>query len=187
MHRNRATAGLLVALLLTAAPLARGAAPELSHVKIRAQDRSDGYALLYELAEDESAVDKILILKSASTNTTAMINEIAQNARKARQQLEAYAAADRHLRLGEKHLPLIEQKTRDDIGVATRNELLFSSGKNFELRLLFTQAQAMQYGAHLARVLRDHEDHSDRRDYLDAMAREWDELYRRVMGLLLAL
>ncbi len=185
MYKTTPIAGSFVVLLFAALPVAHGAAPEFLHAKIRTQDRSDGYALLYELVTDESGVDKIFILKSASTNVTAMIGEIAQSARKSRQQLGAYAEADKHLRLGEKHLPVIEQKTRDDIDVATRNELLFSSGKSFEMRLLFTQAQALQYGAHLAKELRDHEDHAARKDYLDAMAKEWDELYRRVMDLLL--
>lgn len=174
-----------VAVTLMLVLSAHAAPPELFRGKIRMQDRNEGYTLLYELAASESNVDKLFIVKSANTDVSKLIAEIAESAGKVRDQLDAFADKDRRLRFNEKHLPLLEDRTRADIETATRNELLFSLGKNFEMRLLFTQAQAMQYGAFMARQLRDTEDNAERKDYLEGVVKKWDEFYQRVMKLLL--
>jgi hypothetical protein len=176
---------VFLVLSLVCAVSGHAAPPDFFRGKIRMQDRNEGYALLYELASSESDVDKLFIIKSANTNITSLITEIAESAGRVRDQLDAFAEKDRYLRFNEKHLPLIELRTRADIETATRNELLFSAGHNFEMRLLFTQAQAMQYGAFMAKQIRDTEDNQERKDYLDGVVKKWDEFYQRVMKLLL--
>ena len=82
------------------------------------------------------------------------------------------------------HLPEIEQKTRAAIQSTVTKQLLFSSGKKFEVRFLFTQADAMNYAAHLAQVLHDQEANPLRQKFLATVAERCTTLHDRVMGLL---
>jgi hypothetical protein len=60
----------------------------------------------------------------------------------------------------------------------------FSSGKKFEVCFLFTQADAMNYSAHLAQVLHDQESDPQRQKFLATVAKRCTALHDRVMDLL---
>src|ERR1051325_31144 len=115
--------------------------------------RNEGYSLLYELASKQSNVDKILIVKHAHPKIAALIKEIAQTFGQGKDQLESLAQKDPRLSLKSIHLPPLEQKTRESIEATTTKTLLFASGKEFELQLLLTQVQALDYASHLAKTL----------------------------------
>jgi hypothetical protein len=103
---------------------------------------------------------------------------------KARKELELFHEKDRHLSFEMTNLPQIEQKTRAAIDSTVTKQLLFSSGKTFERRLLFTQTEAMNYAAHLAQVLHDQEDNPLRKEFLATLSERCTTLHDRVMGLL---
>jgi hypothetical protein len=63
-------------------------------------------------------------------------------------------------------------------------QLLFSSGKTFENRLLLTQVESMNYAAHLAQVLHDQEDNPLRQEFLATLAQRCTALHDRVIDLL---
>ncbi|MBI1370624.1 MAG: hypothetical protein GC162_18455 [Planctomycetes bacterium] len=112
---------------------------------------SSGYALLYDLLDQEANVDKLLIVRDASEPTKTLIKNIAEAARSARDQIKQFADADAHLSLGDPGLPSVESQTRAAIKSEMTKELL--TGDHFELNLLVAQVKATQYAAYLARVL----------------------------------
>jgi len=150
----------------------------------QARVRNEGYSLLYQLLSQESDVAKILIIKHADRPVTAVINEIASTCGQAQHALELFYNNDRHLSFAMSHLPAIEQQTRAAIASTVTKQLLFSSGKTFADRLLFTQAEAMNYAAHLAQVLHKQEDNLDRQQFLATLAHRCTTLHDQVVELL---
>ena len=127
--------------------------------------RNEGYSLLYQLMNQNSDVAKILIIKHADPPVADLIKEIASTCGQAKKELEQLHEKDRHLSFEMTNLPQIEQETRDAIESTVTKQLLFSSGKTFEHRLLFTQAESMNYAAHLAKVLHEQEDNANRKEF----------------------
>ena len=60
------------------------------------------------------------------------------------------------------------------------------TGEEFELSLLLTQAEALSYGWHLAKVAGVNEPQPDRARALAGVSRDMENLYREVYALLLA-
>lgn len=147
----------------------------------REQERNEGYSLLYEVVSKQSDLSKILLVKGVGTNTTALVNDISDSAARIQKQLDAFAKEDKNLRVREKVLPTLEVQTRDAIAVTTTKELVLSRGREFEVNLLLTQVYALRYGAQLAKQLQELEDNKERRECLGQMAKQWEELRRRVI------
>jgi hypothetical protein len=82
------------------------------------------------------------------------------------------------------HLPAMEEKTRAAIESTTTKDLLFSSGRAFELRLLLTQVQALGYAGHLAAQLADQEGNAKRKEFLTQFAKQCEEHHKQVVELL---
>lgn len=149
----------------------------------KARIRNEGYSLLYQLLSQESDAAKILIIKHADYPIPDIINEIASASGQAKKELELFQKNDQHLNLKMPHLPEVEQKTRAAIESTVTKQLLFSSGKTFEVRFLFTQAEAMNYAAHLAQVLHDQETDPLRQKFLATLSERCTMLHDRVIGL----
>jgi hypothetical protein len=81
-------------------------------------------------------------------------------------------------------LPAVEEKTRDSIQSTNTKRPLFSTGKDFEIRLLLTQIQALDYASHLARALENQEDNKERKAFLSDFSKQCDQHYKNVMQLL---
>ena len=150
----------------------------------QARVRNEGYSLLYQLMSQESDVAKILIIKNADQPVTDIIKQIANTCSHARKELEGFHEKDRHLSFEMANLPEIEQKTRAAIQSTVTKQLLTSSGKMFEHRLLFTQAESMNYAAHLAKVLREQEDNANRKSFLATLSERCTTLHDKVVDLL---
>ena len=146
--------------------------------------RNEGYSLLYELAGKERNMDKILIVKSANAKVSAEIKAIAQMFGQAHDQLDAFAKQDARLRFGTTRLPTLEKKTRDSIESKTTKGLLFSSGQDFELQLLLTQVQALQYATHLAKELGSQDDNKTRKTFLYQFSSQCEQHHQTVVELL---
>jgi len=150
----------------------------------QARVRNEGYSLLYQLLSQESDAAKLLIIKHADSPVAGIIKEIASTCGQAKKELEQFHEKDRHLNLEMTHLPEIEQKTRVAIESTVTKQLLFSSGKKFEVRFLFTQAEAMNYAAHLAKTLHEQEDNPLRKEFLVALSQRCTTLHDKAMNLL---
>ena len=150
----------------------------------QARVRNEGYSLLHHLMSQESDVAKIFIIKHADPPVADIIKEIASTCDQARKDLELFHEKDRHLSFEMANLPEFEQKTRAAIQSTVTKQLLFSSGKTFENRLLLTQVESMNYAAHLAQVLHDQEDNPLRKVFLATLSQRCTTLHDRVIDLL---
>ena len=173
---------IVCVLVVTGCATIQQVLPTVAGQKIRA--RNEGYSLLYQLLSQESDAAKILIIKHADYPIPDLINEIAHTSGQAKKDLELFQKNDPHLNLKMPYLPEIEQKTRAAIESTVTKQLLFSSGTTFEVRFLFTQAEAMNYTAHLAQVLHDQEAAPLRQKFLATLSERCTMLHDRVMGLL---
>ena len=184
MKRLTGPFGLLLvwALAVTGCATVQKILPPIAWHEVRV--RNEGYSLLYQLLSQESDAAKLLIIKHADPPIVAIIQEIASTCDEAQKDLKAFQKNDQRLRLEMANLPQIEQKTRAAVESTVTKELLFSSGKKFEVRFLFTQAEAMNYGAHLAKVLHDQETDPQRQKFLATIATRCTTLHDRVMELL---
>ncbi|HEY5298728.1 MAG TPA: hypothetical protein VIK59_12480 [Verrucomicrobiae bacterium] len=109
-------------------------------------------SLLYGLLDEEKNVSKVLIFKGNSAALGQLIKAISKSAGDGEKQLAAMAKNDSALNLHALELPAGEKATRAAIAKTREHELLFSSGENFEFTLLLTQAEALSYGSHLAKI-----------------------------------
>jgi hypothetical protein len=150
----------------------------------QARVRNEGYSLLYQLLSQDSDVAKILIIKHADSPVADVIKEIASTCGQAKKELDLFHEKDRHLSFEMANLPEFEQKTRAAIQSTVTKQLLFSSGKTFENRLLLTQVESMNYAAHLAKVLHEQEDNANRKDFLATLSERCTTLHDKAINLL---
>jgi hypothetical protein len=114
--------------------------------------RNNAASLLANLLGDEKNVSKILIIKHNSAELGKLIKSISKTAGDGAGQLETLAKSDATLNLHALQLPPGEVATRAAISKTKEHELIFSSGEKFELNLLLSQTDALDYGSHLAKI-----------------------------------
>jgi hypothetical protein len=149
------------------------------------RERNEGYSLLHKLMSDESQVDGILVIKHADEPLASLVKEIAAAAKAAKQQLDGFPKADNRIEFDVLDLPRLEQETRDLEAKQDTKDLLFSSGQTFELRLIFTQAQAMGYAVNLCHALMEAEDNPDHKNMLSHLADQCAGFQQRLMAMLI--
>src|SRR5262245_20150154 len=148
------------------------------------QVRNEGCSLLYELLGKERHVNRVLLIKKETPELGDLIDEITRHAGDAAEQLKEFAKTDPTLDLNQAGLPLAERKARSSIESAHTKELLTSSGREFELRLLIAQAEALTYGRHLAKVLAERDNDVRRRLFFENLSHHFEALHQKVMNLL---
>jgi hypothetical protein len=147
-------------------------------------ERNQGYSILYKLMSDESDVGKIFILKSADEPVKNQVKEIGAAAQAAKKQMDEFRKQDKELEYDIADLPYLEQHGRDLQAKDDEKALLFSSGREFELRLVFTQAQAMDYAMQLSRGLAEKEDDPARKSFLQNLTKQTGDFHDQLMKLL---
>lgn len=150
----------------------------------RIQVRNNCCSLLYELLEQEKDVSKLRIIKSQRQEVTRLIKEISATAAAGAKGVESLAKRDSTLSLKSPDLPQGERATREAISRSQTKELLLSSGDDFELKLLLTQVEALNYGSHLAKVAAVNEPRTDSVQVLVRLEEEMRHLRERVIELL---
>lgn len=143
-----------------------------------------GYALLYDLLGDEKDVSKLLIVKRERAELAALIKDISRVAADAHKTIEVLARLDRGLNLTDRGLPSAEMAARERIAKARAKELLTDKGKDFELRLLLTQNEALVYGTHLAAAVVAEEKNPDRVKFLNRLSGDLEQLQQRIVAML---
>ena len=146
--------------------------------------QNEGYSILYQLMKDESQVAGIFAIKHADDSVGDLIRQIAQTCKIAQQQMQTFPKTDNQIEFDEPDLPLIEQRSRDLTAKREAEVLLFSGGKSFERRLIFTQAQAMGYATELCKALDENETDPIRKEFLKTLADQCDNLFDRLMAML---
>lgn len=83
-------------------------------------------------------------------------------------------------------VPPGEAATREAIASTKEKELLSQTGGEFELSLLLTQAEALSYASHLAKVASENEFQPDRARALAGVSEDMTTLYHEVFVMLLS-
>lgn len=141
---------------------------------------ANGYALLHDLMRDEARVNQVLILKSASDETEALLKDIASAAKAAVARIESFADADPAIDLARTDLPAIDIDVRESVKSATTRELL-GARDDFELRMLLSQHEATRSAQHRAKVLADVDENVERSQFLQSLAEQFESLRGRVI------
>lgn len=147
-------------------------------------ERNFGYALLYGTIESEAQVDQVLMIKQPRSEVAEVLRQIGEFAREARDELCELAKRDETLGYDTHGLPFAEARTRDLITRSTTNSILLSSGRAFELNILMTQREALNYIVHLAQALRELDEDDDRAESLSGIEANASSLLNRVHELL---
>jgi hypothetical protein len=148
------------------------------------QMRNNSVSLLYDLLGDEKNVSKVLIIKGSREAMHSLIKDISVTTGDGAKRLEQLAKTDPTLNLYALELPPGEKATRDAIAKTEEKELLFSAGENFEFTLLLTQADALSYGWHLAKIAAENSiDPSQIREF-DSLNVAMQDLYKQVVALM---
>jgi len=119
----------------------------------------------------------IFLVKDAPKEVTEMVKEIAHFSKEGKERL-AELTRGTGIRLDRTRLPKVEAESREAIARTTAGRLM-GSGKDFPKQLLFTQAQALNYMAHLAQVLTEREQNKARREFLKQTEENATALYAR--------
>jgi len=156
--------------------------PALSAEKL--QMRNNSVSLLYDLLGDEKNVSKVLIIKGSRAAMHSLIEAISATTGDGAKRLEQLAKTDPTLNLHALELPPGEKATRDAIAKTEEKELLFSSGENFEFTLLLTQADALSYGWHLAKIAAENSADAAQIREFDSLNVALQDLYKQVVELI---
>jgi hypothetical protein len=142
---------------------------------------SQGQALLFGLLEDESNVPKLLMIKRERAELRNLVREIGETTKKAHAAMEALARTN-HVHLKDNGLPAAEIETRRSISKVRASELLKASGRDFELRLLLAQNEALTYAAHLAAIVAG--SNTNQAGFYQQISNQMADLQKKVVGLL---
>ncbi len=148
--------------------------------------RSNCYSLLHQLLDEEKDVSKLHFLKHEEPDVKTLLDNIAKVSAAGAKELEEFARQDAAITLEDFRLPGGETRTRDAIASTKTWELLSESGDEFELALLLSQAEALTYGWHLAKVAANHESNPAQARRLEAIQEQLQAQYRQLVTILLA-
>jgi hypothetical protein len=146
--------------------------------------RNNAASLLYNLLGDEKNVNKILIIKHNSEELGQLIKAISEAAAADEKQMEQLATNDPSLDLYAIELPPGEKAARDAVARTKEHELLFSSGQKFEFNLLLTQAEALGYGYHLAKITAQNSSSAAEVQKFTTISEAMENLYDQVITLM---
>jgi hypothetical protein len=158
-------------------------APDKSKIEVR----NNAVSLLADLLGNEKNVSKILIIKHNSAEIGRLIKAISKTAGDGAEQLESLAKNDPTLNLHALQLPPGEIATRAAMSKTKEHELIFSSGEKFELNLLLTQTEALDYGSHLAKIAAENSSSPEQQRKFHSLDVALNALFQQVVAKLRAL
>jgi hypothetical protein len=146
--------------------------------------RNQGYSLLHQLLADEGNVSKLLVVKNEADDLGALLKDISRTSADSAKQIEKFSKADPHLHLKMPGLPIVEHQTRDLIAKTKARELITKGGEKFEVRIVLSQAEALNYGAHLAAATLANETDPARKQFLAKTSEQYQQLHQRIIDLI---
>jgi hypothetical protein len=146
--------------------------------------RNNALALLQNLLGEEQDVAKVLYLKSASDATKRLLKDISATAKQYHTEIEDIAKQLPDFDVKNQDLPSGEVAARKAETKTTEHAILHSHGADFEFEILLSQAQALDYGSHLAGLIASNETNSTRAGQFSALAQELNALYERTALLM---
>jgi hypothetical protein len=180
---------LLLAAILAIACVATGCqspkvAPPVGGGAVR-MNRNNCYSLLHQLLDDQKHVGLLRFIKREPDDVKNLVKRIAAASGAGAKLLEEFAKNDVSISLNDFRLPSGETATRAAIAATRQKELLGQTGGEFELTLLLTQAEALSYACHLAKVAGEGEFQRERARALAGLRTDMENLYQEVFALLL--
>jgi hypothetical protein len=148
--------------------------------------RNNAYSLLHQLLDDEKDVSMLRFIKREHSDVKDLVKKIATTSKAESKLLEEFAKKDPSLALDHTDLPPGETATRDAIAATKKHALLSQKGDEFELTLLLTQTEALNYAWHLAQVASENDLQPDRSQALARVSDDMKNLYQQVILLLLS-
>jgi hypothetical protein len=161
----------------------RSAANESSK-KFVISTRNNALALLDELLNEEKHLSKLLLIKRESTELNRLVKDISEAAGAGADQLKALKKSDPAFAQAATALPMGEKATRESIAKAKQDLLLHASGAELEFQLLLTQAEALNYAAHLALVAAENEPRPEQAREFFTLSLRLKTLHGRVLVML---
>ena len=168
--------------MLTACQSPKAPPPPASSAAL--STRNNCCSLLYQLLEEEKDVSLLRFIKREHSDVKDLIKRIAADSGKTAKLLEELARQDPSIRLDDIQLPPGETAARDLISSSKEKDLLSHSGDEFELRLLLTQTEALNYGWHLAKVAGENEPNPERARVLAGVSEDLKSFYQQVFALI---
>ena len=148
--------------------------------------RNNCYSLLHQLLDEQKDVSILRFIKPEHSDLKKLVKKIATTSGTGATLLEEFAKDDPSISLDDIRLPPGELGTRDAIASTKEKELLSQTGDEFELTLLLTQTEALNYAWHLAKVAGENEPQTERARALAGISEDMKNLYHEVFGLLLS-
>jgi hypothetical protein len=150
------------------------------------ETRNNSYSLLHQLLDEQKDVSMLRFIKREHTDVKDLIKKIAKTSKTESKLLEKFAKKDPSLILDDIGLPPGEVATRAAIASTKKKALLGQKGDEFELSLLLTQTEALNYAWHLAQVAGENDPQPDRAHALTGISEEMKDLYQQVFAMLLS-
>jgi hypothetical protein len=162
-------------------------AKESSDTPNKVDVRNNAASLLADLFREEKNVDKVLLIKHNSKELGELMKAISKTAGDGEKKLEELAKDDKTLNLHALELPPGEKATRAAISKTKEHELLFASGETFELNLLLSQTDALDYASHLAKIAAENSSSPEQQREFHALDVALHNLFHRVVARIRAL
>ncbi|MDB6122345.1 MAG: hypothetical protein JWQ71_1338 [Pedosphaera sp.] len=131
-------------------------------------------------------MSKLRFIKREEDDIKSLVKKIAVRSGAGAKQLETFAKHDKTIVLTDLRLPPGEEATRKAIASTKQKELLGQHGQEFEMSLFLTQAEALSYGAHLAKVAAQNDAVPERAQYLAGLSEELKGLQKQLVDLMLS-
>lgn len=142
--------------------------------------RNNAASLLRDLLDEEKNVGKIFVIKHGE-DVKPLVKLIAAAAEANEKDLLRLTNADTELNLQALDLPPGEKAARDAMAKSKEHDLLFTSGAQFQFNLLLTQADAQNYGWHLAKVAAENSSHPDEVATFTRISEDMQHLYEQTV------
>ena len=146
--------------------------------------RNNCYSLLHQLLSEEKDVSLLRFIKHEQDDVKRLINRIAATSKAGAEMLERFAKQDPSLNLKDIRLPSGETDTREAIAETKKHELLHEKDQEFELALILSQAEAVRYASHLAKVAAKNDSQPERSQALARLSGEMEGLYQELVAVL---
>ena len=140
--------------------------------------------LFCDLLGDEKNLSKLLIIKKASPELKQLVKAISETAANELKTMDTWRGTNRPPAKAQLGLPPGETATRDAISKTKQHELLHASGSELEFQLLLSQAEALNYGKHLALVISKNEPDATRSQQASKISQELNQLWEQVLARL---
>jgi hypothetical protein len=144
-------------------------------------------SLLHDLLGQEKNVSKILLIKKKAPAFEKLIKDISKMADDGEKQLDHFAKDNPAFDLHQMSLPPGEVAAREAQSKAQEHTLLAAKDQTFEFDMLLTQAQALDYGSHLAGVAAENCTIPDGGREFNALETDLNGLYMQVLAEMRAL